>query len=224
MAVVAVAGHGRSDLPPPADKKFVGYGFRVDNTNAFPDYVLLAFPWSLSNGAPTKEHALVEEGKTVSLGRRSSPPELYVMKRAEYETWKAGYKPTMEYQDPALDALFASKQVVRCDVKLSPEFLLAKDDPRSQVVEAFRAEVMDATTCRIAKVDAKPSTPTPAQPQPQSEPVNAPAPAPAPAPTKARGCGGCTTQPADDDSAFVLAGVFALVASLRRGGLRRRRP
>jgi hypothetical protein len=215
VAVVALAPHGRGDLPPPSDKKFVDYAFRVDNAKAFPDYVVLAFPWSLSNGAPTKEHALVEDGKPVSVGRRSSVPELYAMKRSEYESWKEEYKPTMEHQDPALDALFASQKVVRCTAKLSPEFLLAKNDPRSQVLEAFRVEAIDATSCRLAKVGAaeNPKSNTPAS-------TSAPDPtrtesAPTPAATRARGCGGCATARANDSS-FLIWASLAVVALLRR--------
>lgn len=215
VAVVALAPHGRGDLPPPNDKKFVDYAFRVDNAKAFPDYVVLAFPWSLSNGAPTKEHALVEDGKPVSVGRRSSAPELYAMKRSEYESWKAEYKPTMEYQDPALDALFASQKVVRCTAKLSPEFLLAKDDPRNQVLEAFRVEAIDATSCRIAKVGAaeNPKTNTPvgtSTPDP-TRTENAPT----PASPRARGCGGCATERANGSS-FLVWVSFAVLALLRR--------
>lgn len=214
-AVFSLAATGRADLPPPSDKKFVDYVFTVDNAKAFPDYVLLAFPWSLSNGAPTKEHALVEDGKPVSVGRRSSTPELYSMKRSEYETWKAGYEPTHEYQDPALDALFASDKVVRCSAKLSPEFLIGKDDPRNQVVEAFRVEAIDAKSCKIAKVGAA-ETPKPKTPVGTSPPGPTPSEtAPTPGPTRARGCGGCATE-RGNDSSFSIWSSLALVALLRR--------
>jgi hypothetical protein len=211
-AVVTLAAHVRADLPPPEDKKFVGYAFRVGNTKAFPDYVVLAFPWSLSGGAPTKEHALVEDGKPLSVGRRSSTPELYAMKRSEYESWKAEYKPTMEYQDPALDALFASQKVVRCTAKLSPEFLLAKDDPREQVTEAFRVEAIDATSCKIKKLDAN-ETPNPTTPV--GTPMATPSDPTGPTPPRARGCGGCATERTNDSSILMWAS-FALVVLLRR--------
>jgi hypothetical protein len=221
LLVVLAPALARADLPPPADKKFVSYGFRVENVKAFPDYVVLAFPWSLSGGAPTKEHALVEDAKTVALGRRSSVPELYAMKKSEYETWKASYKPTHEFEDKALDELFASKKVIRCNAKLTPEFMLDKKDPRTEVLQAFRVESIDAQSCKIAALDAKATTPvataaaadTPAPSPPATTPAS-PTP-PSTTPNKAGGCGGCAT-PAHTDHSSLGWLVLALSALVLR--------
>lgn len=191
LAVCSFSLLARADLPPPDGQKFVSYGFSVANVKSFPDYVLLAFPWSLSNGAPTKEHALVEEGKTVRVGRRSQTPKLYAMKRAEYEKWKASYQPTHEYQDPALDALFSGKQVIPCGIELTPKTMIEKSDPREEVVEALRVESIDAAACRVvlagAAAPAKTESPTTTPATPVT-PASSPAPSAEPKP---RGCGAC---------------------------------
>lgn len=199
LILSSCAALARADLPPPDGKKFVSYGFVVENTKAFPDYVVLAYPWSMSNGAPTKEHALVEDGKPVRLGRRSSAPKLYAMKRAEYETWKASYKPTHEFDDPALEALFTGKQVVPCGVELSPTTMIDKSDPRDEVVDAVRVELIAAGSCRA--VMAKTAAPVAPAPRVASSeatpttPASAQAPATPNAEPKPKGCGACEVEP-----------------------------
>jgi hypothetical protein len=70
-------------------------------------------------------------------------------------------------------------------------------------------EAIDATTCKLTKLDVKTAATTtttdPAQPQN----------APTPTPSKAGGCGGCSTQPTNDTSLQVWF-AFALVAFARR--------
>src|SRR5262245_4350707 len=80
-AVAAGASAARAELPPPDGRKYISYAFRVDGVAAFAEHVLLAFPWSTSNGRPTEEHTRVEEGKAVPVGSRSAPPRLYAMRR-----------------------------------------------------------------------------------------------------------------------------------------------
>jgi len=196
------AALARADLPPPEGKKFVSYGFVVENVKAFPDYVLLAYPWSSSNGAPTKEHALVEDGKAVRLGRRSAAPKLYAMQRGEYEKWKTSYKPTHELDDPALDALFTSKQVVPCGVELSPKTQLDKGDPRDEVIDALRVESIDTGACRVAlakSAAAAKQTPSPAETPPtpaeRATPLEPATPAAANPEPNPRGCGACEAMP-----------------------------
>lgn len=216
VSVLALPAVARADLPPPDGKKFVAYGFVVENVKAFPDYVLLAFPWSLSNGAPTKEHALVEEGKTVRLGRRSSAPKLYPMKRGEYETWKASYKPTHEFDDPALEALFSGKRVLPCGVELTPKTMIEKSDPRDEVVDALRVESISASACKVALAKTAPPAATAKPEAPPSPSTAASAPAPAPnAPAKPPGCGGCAAQP-EGEPGFAFWSALTLGALLRR--------
>src|SRR5262245_26939659 len=78
--VLGFAVPASADLPPPDGKKFVGFAFRVENMKAFPEYVLVAYPCSDSNGAPMMEAKIVSDGASVSVGRRGGQPELYRMK------------------------------------------------------------------------------------------------------------------------------------------------
>jgi MYXO-CTERM domain-containing protein len=218
LGVVAAASSANADLPPPDGQKFVDYAFKVDGLASFGGYVLLAYPYSLSNGRPTTEHAKLEDGKPTSLGRRSPQPKLYAMKKQAYEQWLQSYKPAEgEMEDPALDALFKSDKVVACDAKLSPSFQLAKEDPRSVVVEAFRAKSIDDKTCQLELAGAPPSSDTPTS-SPPTKLSNTETPSTTPAPATKGGCAGCATVPADDDpSALALLALLAIGATrLRR--------
>jgi len=219
LVVCSFSALARADLPPPDGKKFVSYGFSVANLKSFPDYVLLAYPWSLSNGAPTKEHALVEEGKTVKMGRRSQTPKLWAMKRAEYEKWKASYQPTHEYQDPALDALFSGKQVIPCGIDLSPKTMIEKSDPRDEVVDALNVESIDASSCRVVLAGAAPAAKTG---EPTAVPATPVASATATSPTapsaepKPRGCGACEVGTGSSDFVAWPGLVLGLLLWRRR--------
>jgi hypothetical protein len=156
LALLAPAA-ALADLPPPDGEKFVDYGFRLQNLNAFPEYVLLAYPWSLSDGAPTTEHTPVEDTKIVYVGSRSETPQLYAMKKGEYEAWRAEFQPTHDDDEPQLAKLFARESVVLCNAKLHPEFALPKSDPRKVILETFRVEAIDEKTCRIAALTKPPA-------------------------------------------------------------------
>lgn len=82
ISVALAATSARADVAPDDGTRFAGCGFRVDNLEAFPEFVVLAYPWSQSNGAPTYEHPEALPGEVVSVGRRSDDPKLYAMRRA----------------------------------------------------------------------------------------------------------------------------------------------
>lgn len=157
----------RADLPPPEGTKFVSYRFVVHGSAAFPDHVVLVFPWSLSDGAPTTEYKLVPDGEPVRVGRRvMATPHLHAMRKADHDEWRAGIEryPTPE----ALEQLFAGPKVIDCGVDLNPRFSLESSDPSDEIVDHFRVTALSDTACALESIEA-PATPTDA-------PVRAPEP------------------------------------------------
>lgn len=150
IAALALASHARADAPPPDGKKYVDFRFTVENLAAFPDYVMLAYPTSLSNGAPTYELSLVEEGKPVGLGRRSETPKLYAVKKADFETFRASYKPENDRsKDPALEAFLASDKAVACDQSPSRVGVLPASDARNTVDQTLRVVSIAPGSCHL---------------------------------------------------------------------------
>ncbi len=156
-----IGGSARADAPPPVGKKRVGYGFVVENLSAFPDHVLLIYPWSLSNGAPTREYTQIEEGARVRVGRRvQGTPKVHAMPRAAYEQWKQGYKPVADHfdeNDEALESLFKREDVVECSVDLNPRHTVSRLSSADKVEDRFRAELIDDATCKLSLVSSSPS-------------------------------------------------------------------
>lgn len=188
--LVSLSGAASADAPPPEGTKFVGYSFQVENMTAFPDHVLIAYPWSTSNGAPTREHSILENGQSLRIGRRSDATKLYAMKRSAYDEWKQSYAaPENRWEDPALDALVASDKVVACDEAPFARFELAESDARTAITDVFRANRISDATCDLAVVSKPTTTPS--------------------GPSKG-GCAGCAVTGEAQRSGIL--GVFALAA------------
>jgi MYXO-CTERM domain-containing protein len=231
IALGLAAAGAHADLPPPDGQKFVGYAFQVQGLSPQKDWVLLAFPYSASNGRPTEEYAELADGKPVSVGRRGGSPKLYAMKRADYETFKKGYKaPQDDYEDPALRALFASDKVVRCDAAPSPVHQLPKSDAREDVVETLTLVSIDAKACHVvagaaaAPVTTANPTATPV-PDGSAAPIASGAVAPAPTassdPTpKGGGCAGCSMDGVDRKGGALAVGLGVLALVIARRGRR----
>ncbi len=170
ISVALAATSARADIAPDDGTRFAEYGFRVDNLEAFPEFVVLAYPWSLSNGAPTYEHTEVKPGEVVSVGRRSDDPELLAMRRADYEAWTASHPADGGEYALHREALFASDKLMKCGAKVSPLHYVP-GDYQGDVLDVFRAESIDAGGCKIVAVPAKslrPSaTQSPVTPPPQ---------------------------------------------------------
>jgi MYXO-CTERM domain-containing protein len=210
-----------ADLPPPDGQKFVGFSFRVENSKAFPDWVLVAYPCSASYGVPSLEAQVVSDGTAVNVGRRGGQPELYRMKRTDYETSKALFVPGPPGNDTKpLEALFTGDKVVKCSgAKPSPSFVLPKTDPRSAIVQTLRVEKIDGKGCAIAAVAETTPSPTP-NPTPSAAATSDAGANDPPAAISRRksGCGGCATPGGGEpDSGLLALGLIAL------GWLRRRR-
>jgi hypothetical protein len=150
-AVLTGSSTARADLPPPDGIKNVEYTFRVTNLGAFPEWVMIAYPASDTNGKPVYEHAVVPEDTPVRIGRRNpGSPRLYLVKKDAFATWQSTFKPkdTMD-PDPDVEKLIASEGVVRCDRAPSPIHSLKSDDMRDSIREKFRLVAVDAGSCRL---------------------------------------------------------------------------
>lgn len=143
----------RADIPPPPGNKQVTFGVRVENVERFPEYVLLVFPWGLSDGAPIRSIGEVQENTVLSFGRRvGGVPTFYAMRRADFDAWRTGNPRASLYpseeQIAAMNTLFASDRVVNCNVTISPVHVVPDSGP-DEVVHVFRAEEISAAACRI---------------------------------------------------------------------------
>lgn len=174
MSFVALAATpARADIAPDDGTRFAEYGFRVDNLEAFPEYVVLAYPWSMSNGAPTYEHTEVEPGEVVSVGRRSDDPKLHAMRRADYAAWTASHPADADDYAPQRQALFESGKLMNCGVTVAPLHYVPSDY-QGGVLDVFAALSIDAGGCKIVAVPEKSLRPSATQvsvtppPQPQA--------------------------------------------------------
>lgn len=215
LVFFASIGAARADLPPPDGSKFVDFEFAVDGLGAYPDHVLIAYPYSTSNGAPTVEHAVVAEGKALSVGRRSPPVKLYAIKRSDYDEWKKGYRPPQERsEDPELEKLFTSAKVSQCNLAPQPNFVLPTSDARSTIRETLK--LTSASPCTLVAAAASGATVpaadvAPAPSSPSSPPSETP---------KRAGCGSCVVgapSSAPWAAGAWLAALLALVSLRRRG-------
>jgi hypothetical protein len=221
LAVTTLApAAAHADLPPPSGTKFVSYAFSVADVGKHGDFVVFAYPTSQSDGAPTEELSVVTEGAPVGIGRRSGPPKLYAMKRAEFDAWKAGYQPNPQsFDDPAVLALIA--KAIPCDLAPSPNHQLPKSDLRDAVLEELVAHKIDASTCDL-EPKAGAAAPTAGGPSAGSPTAGGDSPAPAPK----GGCASCAVE--DLESAWpglFSVGALGLLLARRRSpkGARRRR-
>lgn len=181
ISALVAASPARADLPPPDGMRVTGYGLRVDNLEAFPGFVVLAYPASPTDRR-SSEFVEVKPGVVASPGRRMKP-DLYAVRRADYAAWTAAH-PDVKPDDPAIEALFAdTSRVKKCDADVVPRSTIATDNPGDNL-DIFKAEAIDENRCDIVLVAAMPSvqSPSPASTAPTSAPAE-------PAPTRqAAGC------------------------------------
>jgi MYXO-CTERM domain-containing protein len=198
-----------ADLPAPRGDKYVSFAFAVEGVGALADVVLLAYPTSQSDGAPTAELSVLSDGLPIELGRRSPQPKLYVIRRADFDAWRAANPtPPREFDDPTVQALLG--KAVTCDLEPTPSFSLPESDPREQILEVLIAKKVDATVCELEpKGGATTSPATDGAPPPTGEPQTP------------RAKGGCASCAVDDGGATWLGlGSFVLALGLF---MRRRR-
>jgi hypothetical protein len=150
-----------ADLPPPEGFTFVTYGFQVDGLSRFPDHVVVAFPWHApQSGELSPDHTTIEDGKAVRIGRKSPVPELYAVRKAAFEEYAKTYKPVPAGQaGPSTEGFL--RKWVKCDAAPNATVLKKIDDPRTEVIEKFRAELIDDKTCHLVAADAPKAANTP---------------------------------------------------------------
>ena len=153
LAVTSLlSASARADLPPPDDERFVGYSFTVRGLAAAPDRVLLSYPCGSSDGAPSRELAVIEEGRPVRVGRRGGDCPLYAMARAEYEEWAKTYVQKGEMENAEADALVA--KATKCTGGPTLAFTLPKGDTRESISETLEVKKLSATECVVASTGA----------------------------------------------------------------------
>jgi MYXO-CTERM domain-containing protein len=190
LAGFALAAPARADLGPPAGKRSVSFQVRVEGLTAFPEMVLVVYPHSLSDGAPTTEHAVLRDGQPLPVGRRSATPKLWAVTKSDYEEFAATYQPTFSSSDPALEAFFASGKARDCGVTIRPVFELPLADPRASALQSFHADAIEPSRCQL----------TPGAP-PHRAPTDTGASAGGDGPpsTTGGGCARCSTDPGAGD-------------------------
>lgn len=200
------AADARADVPPPDGRKYVGFAIRVEGASKFPGYALLAYPWSLSNGAPTWEAGELVDGEALDVGRRSPTPKLWAVPRARWAAFLQQKGARAAKED--LEAFFAT--AVACDAAVQQQHELPSSDPRTTVVQSFVVSAIDEKSCRLGA----PGAPQPASSGSPAEPRPTPEPQP-----RSGGCAGCSVATEPQQAVATLALALALLA--RRGPRRR---
>lgn len=148
-AALALPLSAHADTPPPDGKKYVGFQFKVQGLTA--DQLLVAYPWSLSGGAPTHEHTVVRGDKPVSVGRRSPTVQLYAVDKAAWERFEAEALTKVEYQSPeyraALDGFLKAPNAAPCNIGPNDQHMLPTSDPRDTIEEVLVAKTISPSSC-----------------------------------------------------------------------------
>ena len=125
---------------PPA---LVRYSVVVDGLAAFPDHVVVVYPWSNSNTESLDELVQLMDGQPLSFGRGTKgAPAFYALKRSVLQAWA-------ETPPRDVQALLASGQ--RCSGAISPRFA-ATSEPPSDIVDVFTLVSIDEQGCEIVGV------------------------------------------------------------------------
>jgi len=182
----------RADVAPPDGIKYVSYEMRVQGLEAYPDHVLLVYPWSLSNGAPTREVGVIDPGKPLNFGRRiSGPPKVYAMRREAWENVRA----EVEARDPEAgggdDDGFPAPGAIDCGLTVSPVHQVDEDGP-DVATGTYEVAALSDDGCRLQKLSSTPS------------------------PQARGGCASCTVGSSGDDRPWWLVGLLALALRRRR--------
>ncbi|MFO0747977.1 MAG: hypothetical protein U1F43_20300 [Myxococcota bacterium] len=205
LALGALATRPASaDEGPDDGQKYVSYSFRVDGLDRFPDFVVVAYPWSTSNGAPTREHAVLKSGTSLPVGRRSPSVALYAVRRSAWEAFEKTLPSDEDARSTALTDFVAGPDALRCNAAPTRVTTLPSSDPRDRVEEVFSATSIDAKGCVLGGASAPPA-PTASTTASTTAPAVTPTGAPA---SKPSGCAG-------GDAALPAAWLVAALALAR---------
>lgn len=158
LGIALVASSARADVPPPPGIKFVPFELTVDGLRAAPDRIMFAYPISASDGAPTFELWVVEDGEPLRMGRRSPTPRLYMMEKSAFTAWRAAHPPVRyERRDEAAASLVESGAAVACDAVIANVHQLPSRRKEEVFAQRFALVEGSASTCitrEVSKTDA----------------------------------------------------------------------
>jgi hypothetical protein len=190
LASAATSTEARADLPPPDGTRFVGYDFAVTGVASAKGDAFFAYPCSSSSGVPVLDLQVLEEGKSVSVGRRGGTCEVYRTSKARLDAFLAKREATpRDARDAQLEAFVKSAH--KCSGAPALAFSLPTSDPRSGIHETYAVAVKGAD-CTLTPTTPPSPAPTPVvvPPVTASQPSSTPEPKGAVAPPVAssKGC------------------------------------
>ena len=140
----------RADLPPPVTQKYVRFSVVVSGLAAYPDHVVVVYPWSNSNGALTAELVQLIDGQPLGFGRRiDGAPAFYAIKKLDLEVWSA-----TEPRD--VQTLLSGAQ--RCSGTISPRHLASKLGS-DNIVDTYTLTAITDAGCEITAGSSASSEP-----------------------------------------------------------------
>ena len=149
LALIALGSTAHADAPPPSGQKYVDYQFKVQGLGA--DQQLVAWPWSLSNGAPTREYAVISNDTPIYVGRRSPNVQLFAVDKTKWQAFVSerldNKPPRTDEERAALDAFLTAPHAARCNVHPNDQHMLPTSDPRDVIEEVFVAKTVNPTSC-----------------------------------------------------------------------------
>jgi len=163
LALFALTSTAHADAPPPDDQKYVGYSFKIEGLAAFPDVVVVAWPWSLSNGAPTREYAVLTDDTPLRVGRRSPTIKLYAVGKVAWETFVktelGNAQPDNDAKVSALNAFLTAPNAAACNENPNDIHVISDSDPRSIVEDVYSAKTLSASACELTRTSPAVSSP-----------------------------------------------------------------
>ncbi|MCC6622495.1 MAG: hypothetical protein IT385_14620 [Deltaproteobacteria bacterium] len=150
FALSLTAPLARADEPPADGLKYASNTFKVTGLAKFPEHVVVAFPWSLSNGAPTREHVVMKEGEAVHIGRRSPAITLWAVKKTAWDAFaKAELGQDEDANAAALTEFLKAPNAVACDARPERVGTISKDDPREVIEHELVVKSIGDAACDL---------------------------------------------------------------------------
>ena len=199
-ALLSTAAGAQADLALSPNVKYVPFRVRIDNLDAHPDFVLVVFPHSMSNGLPRAEARKLSPGKALGFGRRiSGKPKLYAFKKTDYEQLTkvppAIPGDPLGSDSPARPKLrFPNDKAIDCNVVISPRHTTKSGGP-DEYLEVYAITRLTDQACSIKLVRGPDgvASAVPASSSPSSSSSATPAGRQPASSEKNKGCSGCAT-------------------------------
>ncbi|MBI5537674.1 MAG: hypothetical protein HY898_33430 [Deltaproteobacteria bacterium] len=134
-----------ADLAPDPGWRRISYSFSIENTQAYGDYVFLAYPCSSSNGRPMFTVAVVT-GAPVTVGSRGGMPRIYAVPKAEYEKSKE----SIAGDDVRTAAIKAIPGVLESSFRVQPMHGVGEDQPIDGAHDVLKVVKCDKTGLEVA--------------------------------------------------------------------------